>query len=121
MRPDGYALYPEKKIEITVDEALALAKKVIEEYSDPGALFRDYARRERENPSRQFYERTDDVTLRAKLELDLAQQSSYAALGNMDSLMIIMDLHKENPNHYYGAVILATAKELQKRLGPSAP
>lgn len=112
--PDGYILYPEEKIDITVDEALMLAKQVIKEYSDPEALFRDYATRERNNPSRQFYERTDDGTLRKELETLIAHQRSYAALGNMDSLMIKMDFHKKNPNHYYGTVVLATAEELKR-------
>ncbi len=121
MTPDGYALYPEEKIEITVDEALVLANEVIEKYRDPEILFHEFSERERKNMSRQIYEPLDDATLRKEMESDLTSQRNVARIYKTKTLLSIMDLHKKYPLHYYGTVILAVAEEWKRRLEPSTP
>jgi hypothetical protein len=117
--PDNNFLYPEEKVEITVDEALELANEAIEKYSDPEKLFEDFARRERVNIYRQDYKELDDDQLKKEIETDRETQRSFARLSTTKSLLRIFDLHRKNPQHYYKIMLLACAEELKRRLGPS--
>jgi hypothetical protein len=115
--PNGYFRYPEEKIDITVDEALKLAKEVVENYSDPEKLFADFAERERANSHRGDMELGDNE-LKKEMEADLKTQRSFAAVATMEGLLKVFALHAKKPNHYYGVMLLACAEELKKRFEP---
>jgi len=45
------------------------------------------------------------------------ERNQYVRIVKISDLITRLSLYKENPNHYYGTVILATAEELKRRLG----
>jgi hypothetical protein len=113
-------LYPEEKIEITVEEALKLANEAIERYSDPKVLFEDFARRERANIHRQDYKELDNDMLKEEIETGMENQRSYAKFQTMEGLLHIFALHAKHPNYYYGIMLLACSEEIKRRLEPTA-
>ncbi len=117
---DGYLSYPEEKVEITTEGALESANKVIQEYSDPEVLFKDFSDRERANAQDPERWVPDDATMRKVTESSLEVQRDFARPATTDGLLTVFALHNKNPKHYYGTMLLAYAEELKRRLNPPA-
>jgi hypothetical protein len=124
--PDGYLLYPERKTEITVDEALEIADDVIKKYGDPKVLVEDLLnkdllkRKKHESDLIWPYKDKDYEDLEKQMESSLESHRSQAKLIKTKGLLEILALHKKYPAYFSGTKILADAEELKSRF-PLAP
>ena len=82
--------FPKEKLEITQDEALEIAKEVVE--------------------------KSKELSLDSSV---LESRRNWARLFDIPSLLITFNAYKKDPTFHPKETILATAEELLKRLGPN--
>ncbi len=85
---EGDMQYPEQKLEITAEQALAVARDVVET--------------------------TDVKTLDAEA---LARQREYVQYTSHESLLKILELHEKSPNYFGKEYILAVSETFVSKFG----
>ncbi len=108
-------------VEITEDEARALAGEIIKKYNDPQALFEDFAMRENAEIRRLGHRVLTDEKMKKEMESDLASQRSEAKHMTKEELLAAFNRYNKSAvRHIYATKILAYAEALLKKLGPVA-
>lgn len=108
-------------VEITEDEARALAGEVIKKYNDPQVLFEDFASRENAEIRRLGHRVLTDEKMKKEMESDLASQRSEAKHMKKEELLAAFNRYNKSAvRHIYSTKILAYAEALLKKLGPVA-
>lgn len=116
--PEGNALYPERPVEITMEEAASLADEVLLRFSDPESVIQDFIKREKQKIIKdpfdpKIYNEDIEKSLRNKFLSE--EKVSINGVG-VEYLLTQFENYKKNPDFYYAYIILAAAKELKRIL-----
>lgn len=125
--PDGYFLYPQEMVGITLDEALVIADDVVKKYSNPDILYDDFFNKEAvrlygsdlTSALNLLTEKSKEVVM-GEMEESLSSQKTIVKTLTTENLVNMLASHKKDPTNYYGTVILAVSEELINRLGGTA-